>query len=85
MIKFKLREQLSDREFREERRITLTEVAEQTGIGRITLSRMLKPGAVIRTDILNRLCDYFECRIEELLEYVPDGAARSSQPAAKGD
>ena len=32
---------MADREFRERRRITLIEVAEATGIGRITLSRML--------------------------------------------
>lgn len=57
MIRFKLRERIADREFREDRRITLLEVAEATGIGRITLSRMLKRGAVVRTDTLDRLSD----------------------------
>lgn len=70
MIRFKLKERIADKEFREDRRITLLEVAEKTGIGRITLSRMLKPGAVVRTDTLDRLCEYLGCRIEDLAEYV---------------
>lgn len=73
MIRFKLKERIADKEFREDRRITLLEVAEATGIGRITLSRLLKPGAVVRTDTLDKLCTYLGCRIEELAEHVPDG------------
>ena len=73
MIRFKLKERIADKEFREDRRITLLEIAEATGIGRITLSRMLKPGAVVRTDTLDRLCTYFGCRVEELMEYVAEG------------
>lgn len=71
MIRFKLRERIADKEFKEGRRITLIEVAEVTGIGRITLSRMLNRGAVVRTDTLDKLCEYFGCRIEELVEYLP--------------
>lgn len=73
MIRFKLRERIADKEFRDGRRITLIEVGEATGIGRITLSRMLKPGAVVRTDTLDRLCQFLECRLEELAEHIPDG------------
>lgn len=72
MIRFKLKEQIAEREFRESRRITLIEVADATGIGRITLSRMLKPGAVVRTDTLDALCAYFDCRLEDLAEFVPE-------------
>ena len=72
MIRFKLKEQIAEREFRESRRITLIEVADATGIGRITLSRMLKPGAVVRTDTLDALCAYFDCRVEDLAEFVPE-------------
>lgn len=72
MIRFKLRERIADKEFRDGRRVTLLEVAEATGIGRITLSRMLKPGAVVRTDTLDRLCDFLECRLEELAEHIAD-------------
>ena len=72
MIRFKLKEQIAEKEFQEARRITLLEVANATGIGRITLSRMLKPGAVVRTDTLNALCTYFDCGLEDLAEFVPE-------------
>lgn len=70
MIRFKLRERIADKEFRDKRRITLIEIAEMTGIGRITLSRMLKPGAVVKTDTLDKLCEFLECRLDDLAEYV---------------
>jgi len=73
MIRFKLKERLADKEYKEARRITLVEVAEKTGIGRITLSRMLNRGAVVRSDTLDKLCEYFECRIDELVEFIPNG------------
>lgn len=76
MIRFKLRERIADKEFKEGRRITLIEIAEETGIGRITLSRMLNRGAVVRTDTLDKLCDYFGCKIEALLEFIPEGSER---------
>ena len=72
MLRFKLKERIADKEFKEKRRISLIEVAETTGIGRITLSRMLNRGTNVRSDTLERLCAYFGCRIEELVEYIPD-------------
>ena len=41
-----------------------------TGIGRITLSRMLNHSGNVRSDTLDRLCTYFGCRIEDLVEHV---------------
>lgn len=75
MLRFKLKERIADREFKEKRRISLIEVAETTGIGRITLSRMLNRGTNVRSDTLDRLCGYFECRIEDLVEYFPEPPA----------
>lgn len=72
MLRFKLKERIADKEFREKRRVSLIEVAESTGIGRITLSRMLNRGTNVRSDTLDRLCNYFGCRIEELVEHIPD-------------
>lgn len=75
MLRFKLKERIAAKEFKEGRRISLSEVAETTGIGRITLSRMLNRGTNVRSDTLDRLCAYFDCRIEDLVEYVPDDVA----------
>lgn len=72
MIRFKLKEQIAEMEFRLGRRVTLLEVSRATKVGRITLSRMLKPGAVMRTDTLDALCAFFGCRLEDLAEYVAD-------------
>ena len=72
MIRFKLKERMADKEFRERRRITLIEVATATGIGRITLSRMLKHSHAVRSDTLDKLCAYFDCKIEEMVERVAE-------------
>ena len=81
MLRFKLKERIAAKEFKEGRRISLSEVAETTGIGRITLSRMLNRGTNVRSDTLDRLCAYFDCRIEDLVEYVPNGVAALPDPA----
>lgn len=81
MLRFKLKERIAAKEFKEGRRISLSEVAQTTGIGRITLSRMLNRGSNVRSDTLDRLCAYFDCRIEELVEYVPDEPVEHPDPA----
>lgn len=75
MLRFKLKERIADKEFKEKRRVSLIEISESTGIGRITLSRMLNHGTHVRTDTLDRLCSYFGCRVEDLVEHVPDTQA----------
>lgn len=76
MLRFKLKERIADKEFRERRRITLQEVGAETGITRNTLSKMLNPrGGSVRSEYIDRLCTYFGCRIEEFVEHVPDAVA----------
>lgn len=73
MLRFKLSERIADKEFKERRRITALEISEATGINRMTLSKLMnKHGANVQTDNLDRLCTYFGCRIEELVEHVDD-------------
>lgn len=73
MIRFKLAEQIEKKQFSEGRRVTIQEVAETTGVNRMTLSKILNhKGYSTGTDILDKLCGYFDCRIEELIERVPD-------------
>lgn len=79
MLRYKLKERIADKEFRERRRVTIQEVAESTGITRNTLSRMLNQhGVSVRTENLDRLCGYFGCRIEEVVEYVPEASVAVS-------
>ncbi|MBU6249063.1 MAG: helix-turn-helix domain-containing protein [Xanthomonadaceae bacterium] len=73
MLRYKLKERIADKEFRERRRVTIQEIAEATGITRNTLSKLLNQhGASVRTENLDRLCSYFDCRIEQLVEFVAD-------------
>ncbi|MFZ5619691.1 MAG: helix-turn-helix domain-containing protein [Pseudomonadota bacterium] len=74
MIRFRLKEVIADREFREGRRITLEEIAKRTGIHRTTLSKIANTrGYNTTTDNLDRLCSYFQCPIGALVEHIPDG------------
>lgn len=78
MIRFKLGEQMEKKQFLEGRRITIQEVATATGVNRMTLSKILNQrGYSTGTEIVDKLCEYFNCRVEELLEYTPSDALES--------
>nr|WP_274519861.1 MULTISPECIES: helix-turn-helix transcriptional regulator [unclassified Halorhodospira] len=80
VIRFRLRERISDREFELGRRITLSEIATETGINRTVLSKMSGPrGYNTTTDVLERLCRYFGCQVGDLVEYVPDDPEASEE------
>ena len=73
MIRFHLRRMMSDWEFREGRRLSIAELAEKSGVTRPTLSRILNQrGYNTTTDNIGRLCAFFNCRVEDLVEYVAD-------------
>lgn len=73
MIRFRIQELLAEKQFRDGRRITISELSEATGINRGTLSKMVnQKGYSTVTDNLNQLCEFFGCRIEELAEFIPD-------------
>jgi putative transcriptional regulator len=81
MIRIKLVQLLDEKAFKERRRITLSEVAEKTGIGRATLTRIANvPGNVTNTDTINALCEYFDCQPGELLIHVYDDQS-TKQPS----
>lgn len=73
MIRFRLTELISDKAFKERRVISLSEVAEATGVHRATLSKIANHhGANIGTEIIDKLCRYFGCQPADLLIYVDD-------------
>lgn len=73
MIRYRIQELLADKHFREGSRVTLTQLADATGISRVTLSKMVNQrGYGTLTDHLDRLCRYFGCKLSDLAEYVPD-------------
>lgn len=73
MFRFYLKERILDKEFKEKRKITLDEIARETGISKNTLSRISNSiGYNTTTDNLGRLCKYFDCSLEEIAQYVGD-------------
>ncbi|MCG7871846.1 MAG: helix-turn-helix transcriptional regulator [Candidatus Thiodiazotropha lotti] len=71
MIRYKLKELIAHKSFVEDRRVTIDEVAEETGISRNTLSRIANTrGYSTTTDAVDKLCDYFNCEINDLMERV---------------
>lgn len=75
MIIFRIKELVAEKERRELRKITQTEIANATGVNRTTLSKMLNPAVrhSTTTSAIEALCKYFDCRVEDLMVYVPEG------------
>ncbi len=73
MIRFKLGEMIEKKQFADGRRVTINEIAVATGLNRMTLSKILNQrGYGTGTDTVDRLCIYFNCRVEDLMEHVAD-------------
>lgn len=72
MLRFKIKELIAKKEFAENRRITIGQVAEAAGIHRMTLSKLINQrGYNTGTENIDRLCDYFECDVTDVIEYIP--------------
>ena len=72
MIRFKIKEIIAKKEFTDNKRITIGQIAEATNIHRMTLSKMINQrGYNSGTDNLDRLCQFFDCPVEDIIEYVP--------------
>jgi DNA-binding Xre family transcriptional regulator len=73
MIRFKLKELLSEKAFREGKKINLDELSALTGVNKSTLSRISSiRGYNTTTDNIDKLCRFFLCSVDQLMEYVPD-------------
>ena len=70
---------LAEKQIKERRTISLSEVEEKTGVSRQALHKW-KNNSIFRfeTRVMDALCQYFEVQPGELFEYVP-----SEPPAPK--
>jgi len=79
MIRFRLKELIVDKEFKENRRVSMDEISAATGVHRTTLSRIAnQKGYNATTDVLDKLCAFFQVPLGKVAEYVDD----VSDPAA---
>lgn len=73
MIRFRLKELIAEKGFQENRRVTLDEVSKETGIHRTTLSKIANQrGYNTTTEILDKLCMYFDVGLQEVAQFVED-------------
>jgi putative transcriptional regulator len=76
MIRFNLKNLIADKEFKEGRKINYDEISEYTGISKPTLSKIAtKRGYNITSDTVEKICNYFGCKIEDFMVIVPDPEA----------
>lgn len=67
MIKIHLRELLWEKDK------TATALCEVTGLSRPNISRIVKGKHInINLDTVDRICNFLECKITDLIEYTPD-------------
>jgi putative transcriptional regulator len=68
MIKLKLEQQILEKSARDGKRLSIDEIAKSSGVSRITLLRLKSdPYRSTSTDVINKLCIYFDCGPEDLL------------------
>lgn len=81
MIRFHLKELIAKREFEQRRRITLEQIARDTGIHRTTLSKIAAArGYNTTTANIEAICRYLDCEVGELVEIVDE----NGRPSAAG-
>lgn len=52
-----------------DRDMSKKDLMEATGVSKSTVNKMSK-GQSVSMDILDRLCDYFHCQIQDIVEHV---------------
>ena len=90
MMRFRLGEMIEKKQFDEGRRISMSEIAQATGLNRMTLSKILnQKGYGTGTETIDKLCGYFHCKVEDLMEYVEGESklpsAGSGKPGGSAD
>ena len=60
--------------------LTQKQFRENSGIGSSTLAKMLHNESVT-TESICRICDYFHCMPDEIMEFIPDSDYEEKQQA----
>ena len=68
----KLFKMLIDREMKSK------DLAAKAGISTATLAKMKKDGATISSDVLVKICTALDCKLDDIVEIVPDTNIRKA-------
>jgi putative transcriptional regulator len=72
-IRYKLKELIELKEKVEGKKISQAAIAREIGVQRSAINKLVtSKDYVTTTATLNALCAYFNCKIEDLVEYLPD-------------
>lgn len=83
MFRFRLNELMEEREARDGKATSLSELARDTGIHRVTLSKIFNGHPYNASlDVIGALCIHFQCRVEDVVEFVPEGRSSKKAKAA---
>ena len=73
VIRYHLKHLMADLEFKRGERVGLKDISEKTGIHLSTLSRIANQKAPNTTiGNIEKICGYFDCKIQDLVEIIPD-------------
>lgn len=76
LIEIAMKQVLESRQQQWGRVISMTEVSHATGVSRMTLYRLLHHTHYNLTiDTLDRLCEFFQCDVNEMLRFIPRTSA----------
>lgn len=69
MLKSKLRYLMADKKIN-----SLSELIRQSQISRETLNKLYHEEKLetIKLEMITKLCDFFQCTLSDLIEYIPD-------------
>lgn len=55
-----------------DRNMKKKELAEKAGLSLATITKLGKDGSTISSDVLVKICTALNCRIEDIMEIIPD-------------
>ncbi|MDO4719613.1 MAG: helix-turn-helix transcriptional regulator [Peptostreptococcaceae bacterium] len=67
-----------------ERRMTQAELSRKTGIRAATINEIYHELALrVNLEYIDRICEVLDCRLDELMEYIPNRAKRTGKNLIK--
>lgn len=54
-----------------ERDMKKTDLVDAVHISKVTLAKMSK-GERVSLEVIERICAYFECKVEDIIEFIPE-------------
>lgn len=79
MIISHLKGLISVKEQKEGRQITYATIMAETGVSTNTITKVAKGTfKMIGKVTLDKLCRYFDCQVNDILEYVPDSSQEAT-------